>query len=101
MTKFDFDEWANLYKTNPAEFEIKRKELLDAEIANAPAACRMQLRLLQIDCDTLRETLPPAEAAKEISKLMLDKVFDLQDAYLDLGIAYMTRYDAANKSNDK
>ena len=100
MIKFDFDEWANLYRTSPAEFELRRKELLDAEIAKAPIERRMQLRLLQIECDVLSETLPPLQATNEISKLMVDKIFDLQDAFLDLGIA-CKEYDIVNKSKDK
>ena len=40
---FDFDEWAELYRTDPAAFEARRKALLSIEIAKggpiaAPAA---------------------------------------------------------------
>ena len=87
MIEFNFDEWADLYKTHPEEFERKRKDLLDSEIAKAPIANRNDLRMLQMECDAYRQSLLPLEAANEMSKLMVEKVYELQDAFLDLGIA--------------
>lgn len=87
MVKIDFDEWADLYKNFPEEFERKRKALLDAEIAKAPIERRNKLRMLQMECDAYRQSLPPLMAAAEISKLMIDKVYEMQDSFLDLGIA--------------
>jgi hypothetical protein len=87
MINFNFDEWANLYRDHPEEFERKRKDLLDAEIAKAPIARRNDLRMLQMECDAYRQSLPPLQAANEMSKLMVEKVYELQDSFLDLGIA--------------
>lgn len=42
MDKFDFDEWAELYRTDPAAFEARRQAVLAIELAKAtPAAARM------------------------------------------------------------
>ena len=87
MTQFDFDEWANLYRTNPMEFERRRKALLDAEIAKAPTEHRINLRLLQSDLDELHDTLPPLHAAQVMSALMNINLEKLQSALLDLNIA--------------
>jgi hypothetical protein len=100
MVQIDFDEWANLYRDHPEEFERKRKELLDAEIAKAPIASRNKLRLLQMECDAYRESLPPLQAAAAMSNLMLEKVFELEDAVLDMGIACQA-FDEVAKSLDK
>ena len=100
MIEFNFDEWADLYKTHPEEFERKRKDLLDSVIAEAPIANRNGLRMLQMECDAYRQSLPPLLAANEMSKLMVEKVYQLQDSFLDLGIA-CKEFDEASKSKDK
>jgi hypothetical protein len=63
MYKFNFDEWAELAQSDPEEFERKRKEVLEAEIMKASVANRYDLRLIQMQCDALRETYGPVEAA--------------------------------------
>ncbi len=92
MDQFDFDDWALLYKTNPGEFERKRKELLSAVIASAPVESRAILRVIQQECDILHETLDPMHATVEMSKMMAVKVSQLvphlsslQDIINDLG----------------
>lgn len=87
MMKIDFDEWAALYTLNPEEFERKRKYCIDAEIHKAPIQYRNKLRILQMECDALHNSLSPIEATIGISKLMLNKLYDLQDATIDLKIA--------------
>lgn len=86
MYEFNFDEWMNLYKTHPEEFERKRKEVLDAEIAKAPIERRNDLRMLQMECDAYRQSMSPLEATAEMTKVMVERVYQLQDAFLDLGI---------------
>lgn len=66
MTNFNFDEWANLYENDPEEFERKRKEVLEAEILKAPIKNRNKLRLLQIECDAIREIMDPLEASHQM-----------------------------------
>ena len=87
MCDFNFDEWADLHRNHPEEFERKRKEFLDAEILKAPVSSRNKLRLLQMECDAIRQSYSSLRAVDEISKLMIEKMCDLQDAVLDLNIA--------------
>lgn len=96
MTSFNFDEWAELYKNDPAEFERRRIELLEKTIQQAPMAVRSKLRVTQMECDAIHNTMTPLDATKEISRLMINKMFDLQDAFLDLGIA-CKEFDEQNK----
>lgn len=63
MFKFDFNEWAQLSKDDPVEFERRRKEVLDAEILKAPIKNRGSLRLLQMECDAYRNSMDPLEAS--------------------------------------
>ena len=100
MIKINFDEWANLYKNYPEEFERKRKEVIDDEIAKSPISRRNNLRMIQMECDAIRGMYPPLQAANEMSKLMVEKVYQLQDSFLDLGIA-CKEFDEASKSKDK
>jgi len=78
MTNFSFDEWANLYEANPAEFERKRKELLEAEIMKAPPEHRPMLRVLQMECDAIRAVSSPMEATVEFSKMAAKKLKELK-----------------------
>jgi hypothetical protein len=73
MITFNFDEWADLYKNDPSEFERKRKEVLETEILKAPIKNRNKLRLLQIECDAIREVMHPLEA----THMMLTKAQDM------------------------
>lgn len=78
MTNIDFDEWALLYRTDPAAFDIKRKEILNAEILKAPYHIQPNLRILQDACDALSDNLPPLEATYEMSKLLVTQLGKLQ-----------------------
>ncbi len=78
MNDFSFDEWAELYKSNPEEFELKRKEMLDAEIMKAPPEHRSSLRAIQLECDLLRAITTPLQATIEISKMMCNKLNELK-----------------------
>lgn len=78
MYEFNFDEWAALYRENPEEFERKRKQVIEAEILKAPVEHRAQLRILQMDCDGIRQAMPPLEATVEMSKLMINKLNELK-----------------------
>ena len=71
--RFDFDDWANLARTDPQAFEARRKTLLDAAIDRAPAARQQRLRGLQWRVDQIRRTSStPLGACMKISYLMWD-----------------------------
>lgn len=78
MYKFDFDEWANLYESDPAAFERKRKEVLEEEILKAPIENRAMLRLIQLECDAARQALDPMQATIAISEMMIHKLNQLK-----------------------
>jgi hypothetical protein len=73
MTEFIFDEWTELYKNNPVEFENKRRELLAAEIMKVPVEHRNNLRILQLECDMIRLANNPLDATIEFTKMMQDR----------------------------
>jgi hypothetical protein len=97
MTDFDFDEWSELFSKDPAEFERRRAAVLESVIRTAPVEMRAKLRMLQMECDGIRQAMPALDAAKEMSKMMTDKVFELQDSMLDLAIA-VKNFDDQRKS---
>jgi hypothetical protein len=71
LPSFDFDEWARLAQRDPAGFEARRRELLDAVIAEAPASRRQRLRRLQWRIDRERERCPnPLNACVRLSGWM-------------------------------
>jgi hypothetical protein len=78
MTEFSFDEWAKLAVDDPAEFERRRAQVLQNEILKAPPEHRMKLRLIQTVCDGIRESMPPLEAAAEMTRLATEKLQELK-----------------------
>jgi len=84
MTKFSFDEWAKLYESDPIEFEHRRTEFLEAEILKAPVDHRNNLRMLQMQCNAIRETMSPEEATAEMSKMMVAKLGELKTSLTQL-----------------
>lgn len=78
MSDFDFDEWAKLYETDPEAFERKRKELLEQTIMKAPVENRAMLRIIQMECDSIHQTMDPMEATVAISEMMIKKLNQLK-----------------------
>jgi len=78
MTDFNFDEWAELYKNDPIEFERRRKEVIEAEILKSSIENRAMLRTLQTQCDAIRSVLNPIDATIEISKMAVKRLGELK-----------------------
>ena len=78
MFNFSFDEWAALYKSNPDEFERRRKDTTESEILKSPIENRDKLRIIQMECDVIHQTMEPLEATIEISKIMISKLNKLK-----------------------
>lgn len=78
MDDFSFDEWAKLYKTDPIEFECRRKDLLEKQILKAPIENRNNLRLLQMECDAIRKTHGPMESAAIMTSMASKKLQELK-----------------------
>ena len=72
---FDFDKWATLALTDPKAFELKRKNIIEAVISDAPVRCQAQLRRMQWKLDRIRETAPtPLAACVRMQEMMWDSV---------------------------
>jgi hypothetical protein len=58
--EFNFDEWAELAKTDPAEFEQRRKKALRVAVEQAPARQRRKLEgtLFRIEANRARAKNP-------------------------------------------
>ena len=74
--RFDFDAWRELYETDPEQFEVRRREVIDSAIASASAGQQARLRGLQWQIDALRRRHkhPMASTAK-LFQMMWDKVY--------------------------
>lgn len=75
---FDFDEWAELARTDPVAFEARRQAVLAIELARAPSlaiaeAARASLRAL----DEQAAGKPPAQRMALAAKAMADSVASL------------------------
>jgi hypothetical protein len=84
MGEFNFDEWADLYKKDPDEFERRRRTLVDAEIQKAPIENRPMLRLLQLECDTAHETMDPLSATQAMLDLTLQSLNKLSRSITEI-----------------
>lgn len=88
MSNFNFDEWAELYRTDPRAFDKKRREATDAAIASAPEHLRAKLRETQTQCDAIHTTQPGREGASRMFAMMHDSLLDMQNAWYDLAFAH-------------
>jgi hypothetical protein len=67
----DFEQWRQLASQNPAEFEERRRELIEAMIGSASKRCQQRLRGLQWRIDQVREHSPtPMAACISLSNMM-------------------------------
>jgi hypothetical protein len=68
---FNFDEWANLAATDPAEFEKRRLAQIEALIRQSPEELHRRLRGLQFQIEMeRRRAKTPMGAAVRVSSLM-------------------------------
>lgn len=76
---FDFDEWVELAKEDPAAFEARRDALLREAIDQAPLHFRKKLQGLQFQVDMIRErSAHPMGACVRIGSLMMDSLFAIK-----------------------
>ncbi|MCC5812812.1 MAG: DUF3135 domain-containing protein [Ectothiorhodospiraceae bacterium] len=73
--QLSFDEWRRLAQENPAMFEMRRIQALEAVISSAPAERQHRLRCLQWRVDQARNRATnPMGACLAISRMMWDSV---------------------------
>ena len=83
MGGFDFDAWAELARSDPQAFEIKRKDAIEDVINSAPRRTHQQLRQLQWKLDRIRDTsATPLAACIRMQELLWESVLG-EDGLLD------------------
>jgi len=82
----EFDVWAELAKTDLAQFEALRLATIDGFIAQVSCEDRrLQLRRLQWRIDRVRERADnPLAACIELSRMMWDSFSHLRERYQDM-----------------
>jgi hypothetical protein len=79
--RIDFSEWSRLAREAPAEFERRRRETLEAAIAQAPAELQPRLRALQSRIDLeCKRAKTPLGAAMRLHAMMWEEFHKLRDA---------------------
>ncbi|HHJ40482.1 MAG: hypothetical protein AXA67_01130 [Methylothermaceae bacteria B42] len=72
ITSFDFDEWQQLAKANPAAFEVKRHETITQFLEQLAPEQRHRLEKLQwrIDMERKRSATPMSALLKIYDRMM-------------------------------
>lgn len=87
---FNFDEWAQLYKDDPAEFERRRKAIITETIAAAPPAQQLKLHQLQWKLDAIHTTNTPIGAMLKMQQMMWESFLNMNDQLNALSHALTT-----------
>ena len=73
---FDFDEWKQLSESDPAEFEARRRRVIEAEIGLAAKSQQQRLRGLQWQIDLIRKRYrDPLVSTAKLFDMMWQKVY--------------------------
>ena len=71
----DFDHWADLAKSDPVAFELKRARLIEETIMAMPAHKQQRMRCLQWKIDQVRnQASTPMAACVKLSEMMWDSL---------------------------
>ena len=102
VTPTDFEQWANLASTDPAQFEVMRRAAINEFLNSVSGERRLQLQRLQWRVDRVRERCAtPMAATIAISEMMWDAFYDLHDRYQDVfGAKQAKRYKAPSPVRD-
>jgi hypothetical protein len=83
---FDWETWSTLARSDPAAFEQRRRQAIEALIAAAPEHRRPRLNALQCRIDLeRRRSSSPLGACIRMSNLMWDRFTELRHALNALG----------------
>lgn len=75
-SRFDFDEWMQLAKTDPAAFDARRRQVIEAFISEAPPHIRQRLERFQWRIDMERARCEnPMQACIKLSNMMWELVY--------------------------
>lgn len=78
--KFNFDEWAELAKQDPASFELKRQQAIDTTIQRASPEVQQRLRGLQFAVDSYRLFHTPLSCCVKFNVMMHQSLAQLRDS---------------------
>lgn len=83
--KFDFDYWANLARTNPAQFDKERRQALQEAIDKAPLEKRAKLELLAYRLnEMIAHSLSPKFAIDTSFQMMTDSLCEQNHQFTKL-----------------
>ncbi len=79
LEKFEFDEWRDLFESDPELFERCRKKLLQHQITLAPESARPRLLglMFQMEAEAIRSPTPISYSLK-LSAMMMEKFDELR-----------------------
>jgi hypothetical protein len=78
---FNLEEWQQLARDDPAEFERRRQAAIEAVIAQAPPELQARLRGLQFRIDLERERAKtPLGATVRLQSMMWERFAELREA---------------------
>lgn len=79
LEKFEFDEWKELYESDPELFDRYRKQLLEHQIAIAPESARPRLQGLMFQMEAeARRSPTPISYSMRLSAMMMDSFDELR-----------------------
>lgn len=87
MQAFDFEEWAELYRKSPAEFEARRQAVLEQMIAGSPLAEERKAKLRATLFDASAAGKDPMESVLRAQRLMWEAFTELQDQLKSLHVS--------------
>ena len=79
MDNFDFDEWAMLARTDPDEFEQRRRAVIESLISSSHNVRRLRGLQCRIDLER-RRAGTPLKSCLRLSTLMWDAFMELNDS---------------------
>lgn len=83
--EIDFDAWKTLAQKDPAAFEAKRRQCIEALIEGAPVEKRRRLRGIQWQVDQIRSlSRTPLASCIAISNMMWDSLYQLNQQQREL-----------------
>jgi len=74
---FDFDEWQELYKRDPQAFEVKRRQVLEAELAKIPSKHRVKVQQALAETEVRCEGKNDRQRVEIASKAAVDSMKEL------------------------
>lgn len=86
-SQFDFDDWAELYKDNPQEFEIRRSAALMFEVARGSSKQRTDAYAMLESFERRAEGCDTQQRLKLSASMMTDSLGELSTELMMLRLA--------------